>query len=115
MTIEGYIQGGERPIFYTWKQVNTSTLIQDSTLCTIVPGGDLLFDWLDFLDVSLTTPQPKLGNANYTYRLTVIDSHVESANDKHDTLIVNFKEEISEPSRNVTQYELGKFDMAGLT
>jgi UDP-2,4-diacetamido-2,4,6-trideoxy-beta-L-altropyranose hydrolase len=28
---------------------------------------------------------------------------------------LNFKEEISEPSRNVTQYELGKFDMAGLT
>jgi hypothetical protein len=91
MTIEGYIQGGERPIFYTWKQVNTSTLIQDSTLCTIVPGGDLLFDWLDFLGVNLSTPQPKLGNGIYTYRLTVIDSHVESATDKHDTLIVNFK------------------------
>ena len=28
---------------------------------------------------------------------------------------LNFKEEISEPSRNVTQYELGKFEMAGLT
>jgi hypothetical protein len=91
MTIEGYIQGGERPIFYTWKLVNNNTVIQDSTLCTIIPGGDLLFDWLDFLGVNLNTPQPKLGNGNYTYRLTVIDSHVESANDKHDTLIVNFK------------------------
>jgi hypothetical protein len=91
MTIEGYIQGGQRPIFYTWKLVNNNTVIQDSTLCTIVPGHDYLSDWLDFLDVSLNIPQPKLGNANYTYRLTVIDSRVESANDKHDTLIVNFK------------------------
>jgi hypothetical protein len=91
MRVEGYIQGGERPIFYTWKQVNTSAVIQDSTLCTIVPGGDLLFDWLDFLGVNLNTPQPKLGNGIYTYRLTVIDSHVESPTDKHDTLIVNFK------------------------
>lgn len=91
MTIEGYIQGGQRPIFYTWKLVNNNTVIQDSTLCTIVPGHDYLSDWLDFLNVSLNIPQPKLGNANYTYRLTVIDSRVESANDKHDTLIVNFK------------------------
>jgi len=91
MTMEGYIQGGQRPIYYTWKLVNNNTVIQDSTLCTIVPGHDYLTDWLDFLDVSLNIPQPKLGNANYTYRLTVIDSYVESANDKHDTLIVNFK------------------------
>ena len=91
MTIEGYIQGGQRPIYYTWKLVNNNTVIQDSTLCTIIPGHDYLTDWLDFLDVSLTTPQPKLGNANYTYRLTVIDSRVESVNDKHDTLIVNLK------------------------
>jgi hypothetical protein len=91
MTIEGYIQGGQRPIYYTWKLVNNNTTIQDSTLCTIVPGHDYLTDWLDFLDVSLNNPQPKLGNGNYTYRLTVIDSRVESATDKHDTLIVNFK------------------------
>jgi len=91
MTIEGYIQGGQRPIYYTWKLVNNNTVIQDSTLSTILPGHDYLTDWLDFLDVSLNTPQPKLGNANYTYRLTVIDSYVESANDKHDTLVVDFK------------------------
>ncbi len=91
MTIEGYIQGGQRPIYYTWKLVNTNTVIQDSTLCTILPGHDYIADWIDFLDVSLNTPQPKLGNANYTYRLTVIDSRVESAQDKHDTLIVDFK------------------------
>jgi len=91
MTIEGYIQGGQRPIYYTWKLVNNNTVIQDSTLCTILPGHDYPTDWLDFLDVSLNNPQPKLGNGNYTYRLTVIDSRVESATDKHDTLIVNFK------------------------
>lgn len=117
MTIEGYIQGGQRPIYYTWKLVNTNTVIQDSTLCTILPGHDYIADWIDFLDVSLNTPQPKLGNANYTYRLTVIDSRVESANDKHDTLIVNFKYKfpnqitLPTPAANVPQCDtcIGQF------
>ncbi len=100
LRIEGFVQGGQPPIYYTWKLMNNSTVVQDSTLSTIVSGGDYPypFDWLDHLDVSLNNPQPKLGNANYTYRLTVIDSHVatlpngsQSTIDRHDTLIVNIK------------------------
>lgn len=91
--IEGYIQGGQAPIFYKWKLLNNSTIVQDSTLSTIVPGYDYLFDQLDHMNVSLNTPQARLGASNWygTWRLTVIDSHVESATDKHDTLIVNIK------------------------
>lgn len=109
MRIEGFIQGGIRPIYYTWKLVNTNIVVQDSTLCTIVPGHDYPIDWLDHMDVSLTNPQPKLGSANYTWRLTVIDSRVESQTDKHDTLIVNFKYKFPDqitlptPAANVPQ------------
>jgi hypothetical protein len=94
LKIGGFITGGQRPIFYTWKYVSNNTIAQDSTLCTIVPGQDYLFDWLDHLDVGLNVPQPRLSNSlNWMgyWRLTAIDSRVESATDKHDTLIVNIK------------------------
>lgn len=92
--IEGYIQGGQAPIFYTWKLLNNSTIAQDSTATTIVYDYPYPFDHLDHLDVSLNNPQVRLGtttNWTGTWRLTVIDSRVESATDKHDTLIANFK------------------------
>ena len=94
MRIEGYIQGGQGPMFYTWKLLNNNTIVQDSTVPVIVQDYPYPFDHLDHLDVSLNTPQARLGTATNWYgiwRLTVIDSHVESATDKHDTLIANFK------------------------
>jgi len=124
MRIEGYIQGGQGPMFYTWKLLNNNTIVQDSTLCTIVPGGDLLFDWLDHLDVSLNTPQARLGTATNWYgiwRLTVIDSHVESVTDKHDTLIVNFKYKFPDqitlptPAANVPQCDTCIGQWLGIT
>lgn len=89
--ISGYIQGGTRPYFYKWRYISNNTIVQDSTPCTIVPGYDYLFDNLDHFDVSLNTPQVRLfGTLNWTgqWELTVIDSRVESATDKHDTLKV---------------------------
>lgn len=96
MRIEGFIQGGQAPIFYTWKLINnnTITIVQDSTVPTIIQDYPSPFDHLDHLDVSLNEPQARLSaatNWQATWRLTVIDSHVESATDKHDTLIANFK------------------------
>lgn len=96
VTIEGFITGGEPPLYYTWKYLSNNTIVQDSTPCTIVPGYDFPapFDNLDHLNVSLNLPQPRLSNStNWTgqWRLTVLDSHVESATDKHDTLVVNIK------------------------
>jgi hypothetical protein len=88
--IYGYIQGGQRPYYYKWTYIsNNNTVVQDSTVPTIVPGHDYLFDHLDHFDVSLNSPQPRLFTSlNWTgqWKLTVIDSRVESATDKHDTL-----------------------------
>lgn len=94
--IEGFVTGGVRPLYYTWKYLSNNTIVQDSTLCTIVPGYDFPapFDNLDHLNVSLNLPQPRLSNSTNwigQWRLTVFDSRVESANDKHDTLVVNIK------------------------
>ena len=91
--ISGYIQGGTRPYFYKWRYVSNNTIVQDSTPCTIVPGYDYPqgFDILDRFDVSLNTPQIRLfGTLNWIgqWELTVIDSRVTSATDKHDTLKV---------------------------
>jgi hypothetical protein len=92
--ISGYIQGGTRPYFYKWRYVSNNTIVQDSTPSTIVPGYDYPapFDNLDHFDVTLNTPQVRLfAYLNWTGQgeLTVIDSRVESATDKHDTLKVN--------------------------
>lgn len=92
--ISGYIQGGTRPYFYKWRYVSNNTIVQDSTPSTIVPGYDYPapFDNLDHFDVTLNTPQVRLfAYLNWTgqWELTVIDSRVESATDKHDTLKVN--------------------------
>jgi hypothetical protein len=92
--IGGYIQGGTRPYFYKWRYVSNNTIVQDSTPSTIVPGYDYPapFDNLDHFDVTLNTPQVRLfAYLNWTgqWELTVIDSRVESATDKHDTLKVN--------------------------
>ena len=91
--ISGYIQGGTRPYFYKWRYVSNNTIVQDSTPSTIVPGYDYPqgFDILDRFNVSLNTPQVRLfGTLNWTgqWELTVIDSRVTSAIDKHDTLKV---------------------------
>lgn len=91
--ISGYIQGGTRPYFYKWRYVSNNTIVQDSTPSTIVPGYDYPegFDILDRFNVSLNTPQVRLFSyLNWTgqWELTVIDSRVTSATDKHDTLKV---------------------------
>jgi hypothetical protein len=94
--IYGYIQGGQRPYYYKWTYLSNNTVVQDSTVPSIVPGHDYLFDHLDHFDVSLNAPQSRLFNSlNWTgqWKLTVIDSRVESATDKHDTLnyIITYK------------------------
>jgi len=124
MTIEGYIQGGQGPMFYTWKLLNNNTIVQDSTVPVIIQDYPYPFDHLDHLDVSLNTPQGKLGTTTNWYgiwRLTVIDSHVESATDKHDTLIVNFKYKFPDkivlptPAANILQCDTCIVQWIGVT
>lgn len=95
---EGYIQGGLRPYQYKWEYVSNNTVAQELQPANIIPGHDYIIDILDRFDVSLNVPQPRLNPTvgwQGTFRLTVIDSRIETTNppgqDLHDTLTVIFK------------------------
>jgi len=119
--ISGYIQGGVRPYFYKWRYISNNTIVQDSTPCSIVPGYDYPapFDNLDHFDVSLNTPQVRLfATLNWTgqWELMVIDSHVESATDKHDTLKVKITHKWPEtPIINITACDTCQDDYLWVT